>query len=395
MKPGTASIGNWVSSLNHRQYFYFVIISKEGILKFINAFFYKNFHQPDHPFKENNFFNLIHQNDRELFKRAVTGCSEGSRPLPVEIRIKNGHYHWIKWEVNYVKNPRSEAENYFCLGYEIPKEKKPEDYEPCEESSPEMINGPHPGVLLSKEKKLELELIENLGNQLVQQKLNQQKSTAEAIIQAQEEERSRIGCELHDNVNQMLSTAQLYLNLLNPGNENFDEIRKKSRETVMLAIEEIRKLSKTLVMPNLKSEGLVSSINELIADLRIANPFVITFTHCGCHEIELIGQNRKINLFRIIQEQIKNIIKYSKAKNVNIDLKCNEDPGSWGNPSQVRMQIQDDGIGFDPNVTRKGLGLTNIYERTQLLNGKVILRTSPGKGCSLIVNIPIGSKKWY
>ncbi|MDP4247309.1 MAG: ATP-binding protein, partial [Bacteroidota bacterium] len=76
-----------------------------------------------------------------------------------------------------------------------------------------------------------------------------------------------------------------------------------------------------------------------------------------------------------------NIIKYSKAKNVVIDLHCDE--------VQLRMEIADDGRGFDPKATRRGLGLSNIYERTSLYNGNVILDAAPGKGCTLIVNIPV------
>ena len=223
--------------------------------------------------------------------------------------------------------------------------------------------------------------IKNLENKLIEQKLKQQKGIAEAIIQAQEEERRRIGCELHDNINQLLSTAQLYVNLLDCDIENFSEIKQKSRETINLAIDEIRKLSREMAMPNFNDDGLVTSIQSIVDDLTFTCPFEIRFTHGKNCNIESIGQHKKLTLFRIVQEQIKNILKYSEAKHVAIKLDCQ--------PNQLRLEIKDDGKGFDAKNTRRGLGLSNIYERTKLYNGKVVLNTAPGEGCILIVNMPV------
>ena len=96
--------------------------------------------------------------------------------------------------------------------------------------------------------------------------------------------------------------------------------------------------------------------------------------------IESLDFNIKVTLFRIIQEQIKNIIKYSHAKNVLLKLSATQ--------RRVHLLIEDDGIGFDAGQTRRGIGLSNIYERTSLYNGKVDLRTQPGKGCSIKITIP-------
>jgi PAS domain S-box-containing protein len=226
--------------------------------------------------------------------------------------------------------------------------------------------------------------IKKLETQLLDQKLKQQKGIAEAIIQAQEEERTRIGHELHDNVNQILSTAQLYVSLLDPEKDNFSEIKKKSMETILLGIEEIRILSKEMVIPTLRGDGLLGSINSIVDELHFIDMFNISFTHSKKCDVESLSKNKKITLYRIIQEQVKNIVKYSKAKNVAISLDCIN--------SQLRLLIQDDGVGFDSTNTKRGLGLSNIYERTRLDNGKVILKTSPGYGCSLMINIPIDDK---
>jgi PAS domain S-box-containing protein len=232
---------------------------------------------------------------------------------------------------------------------------------------------------ISREKGFEREARE-VEVQLAEHRLKEQKGTAEAIIKAQEQERTRIGHELHDNINQILASGHLYLDVLNKDTENFQEIKDKTKEILQLAIEEVRILSKAMVVPDLKKGGLVASIEDLVKDLRYGDLFEVEFTHAEVSVLEKMGQSKKVTLFRIIQEQTKNIIKYSKAKKVIIELNIDVD--------QIRLEIRDDGVGFDPVNTRKGLGLANIFERTRLYDGNAILGTSPGKGCCIIINIP-------
>jgi PAS domain S-box-containing protein len=223
-----------------------------------------------------------------------------------------------------------------------------------------------------------------LETQLFEEKLKQQKQIAETIIIAQQDERTRIGHELHDNVNQILASAQLYLSMLKPDNEDSLIIKTKTSEAILLSIEEIRKLSKELVMPNLHQQGLIAAINTLISDLNYAGLFTITFDHPETCDVESLSLHKKITLFRIVQEQTKNIIKYSSAKNVHFTLDCTE--------KYFRLSIADDGIGFDPNITRRGIGLSNIYERAKLYNGDVQVITAPGKGCTMEIKIPADMK---
>ncbi|HLY70957.1 MAG TPA: PAS domain S-box protein [Puia sp.] len=219
-----------------------------------------------------------------------------------------------------------------------------------------------------------------LESQLFEEKLKKQKQIAESIIIAQQDERTRIGHELHDNVNQILATAQLYLSMLKADDEDSFVTKTKTSEAIILAIEEIRKLSKELVMPNLHQLGLIAAINTLISDLNYAGLFSIGFDHPDTCDAESLSLHKKITLFRIVQEQTKNIVKYSRAKNVRLTLDCTE--------IYIRLSIADDGIGFDPNTTRRGIGLSNIYERAKLYNGEVNVVTAPGKGCKMEIKIP-------
>lgn len=240
---------------------------------------------------------------------------------------------------------------------------------------------------ISKEKEFEKEahartaLLRELETQLAEHRLTKQKGITEAIIKAQEDERTRIGHELHDNVNQILASGKLYLSALNKEIGDFAEIKEKTTELLNLAIEEVRTLSKEMVLPDLKKGGLIASIDDLVNDLRFSGLFEVNFDHCGTPDLEKMNQSKKVTLFRIIQEQAKNILKYSQAKTVEISLYIHND---W-----VRLEIKDDGVGFDPQKIRRGLGLSNIYERTRLYDGKVRMNAAPAKGCSIIVTIPL------
>ena len=146
----------------------------------------------------------------------------------------------------------------------------------------------------------------------------------------------------------------------------------------MMAIDEIRKLSKELVVPQLQGESLVESIKTLIDDIHLSSGIKVKFTHD--HDNELLTPGKKVTLFRILQEQMKNIICHSKANQVDIYLQCKND--------DTQLVIKDDGVGFNSRQTHQGIGLSNIYERTRFYNGNVDIQSSPGKGCTLAVTIP-------
>ena len=221
--------------------------------------------------------------------------------------------------------------------------------------------------------------IKKLENQLLEEQLKRQIEVSETVIRVQEKERTNIGYELHDNVNQILSTVKLYIDMLTPANKREKEIKGKSLEYIMLAIEDIRKLSKELVVPQLNGNGLIGSIQALIEDIHFSSIIRIKFTHD--QENELLSPGKKITLFRIVQEQLKNILKHSSAKHVEIYLQCKN--------NDVQLTIKDDGVGFNPKQSPRGIGLSNIHERTRFYNGNVDIKTSAGKGCILIVTIPI------
>ena len=220
-----------------------------------------------------------------------------------------------------------------------------------------------------------------LENELNEQRVNRQRQITEAVIEAQEKERTEIGKELHDNVNQILGASNLYINTAMTDEEMRQELLGRSTELVSKAINEIRKISKSLITPGLREIGLIESIEDIIDDMKATKQELQIELDLQNISEEQIEDRRKLTLFRIVQEQLTNIVKHAKATRVLIRLSIE---GVY-----VVLTVADNGVGFEMGRHRKGVGITNIISRAELFNGKVEINTAPGEGCTLTVSIPI------
>jgi signal transduction histidine kinase len=213
-----------------------------------------------------------------------------------------------------------------------------------------------------------------------EEQLSWQKQITEAVILAQEKERTEIGKELHDNVNQILGASNLYLNSAMTDEQMRQELLERSMQLVSNAINEIRKISKSLITPGLGEIGLIESIGDIMDDLKLAkNKMAIDLDLQNISE-EQIEDRRKLTLFRIVQEQLNNIVKHAQATRVLIRLSGEQD--------HIVLTMADNGVGFDVSRHRKGVGITNIISRAEILSGKVEIQSSPGEGCLLTVSLP-------
>lgn len=218
-----------------------------------------------------------------------------------------------------------------------------------------------------------------IKKKMEQELLNQQKAITQATISTQEKERTEISKELHDNVNQVLTTTKLYLDLAFANPELKDELIKKSSKNIINVIKEIRKLSQSLMNPSLEDLGLLDSIADLVENLNATKKIQVSFSHENFDESAL-DENQKLALFRITQEALNNIIKHAGATRTTIQLSFVQ--------YFIRLVIKDNGKGFDSVSVKKGVGLSNIRNRVYLLNGNLTVNTHPGDGCTLIVELP-------
>lgn len=221
--------------------------------------------------------------------------------------------------------------------------------------------------------------LKEYSDQIARERVEHQRNMVRASIESQERERAEIGRELHDNINQILAVTKAYIEASLQEEQLRMELLERSLKNLQTAIQEIRKISKSLVPPVMDQNGLVDSVHDLIENIQLVNPFAIHF-RCEKEYIANVSEQQQLALYRIVQEQFNNIIKHAQAHNVSIDL--------TGNNNYIDLWIKDDGKGFDPKERRKGVGLSNILSRIELFDGKLEVISSKGTGCTLKIHLP-------
>ena len=213
------------------------------------------------------------------------------------------------------------------------------------------------------------------ADRLMREEEKYQRLLTEQMITVQEREREWIGRELHDNVNQVLTTVKLYLEMAS--REESHPLIPRSMQLINSSIIEIRNLSHQLSAPTLGTRSLVDSIYALIETVAPSSQLEFEFDHTGYTTVIM---SQKLALYRILQEQLNNIIKHAQATVVWISLS--------GNDGNVILTVRDNGKGFDTKTRTGGMGINNIISRAKIFGGTVRLESAPQKGCLLTVTIP-------
>lgn len=232
------------------------------------------------------------------------------------------------------------------------------------------------GINISQLTKAKEEL-HRIQQEVLNQQVEEQKKISRAIINAQEKERNFIGREMHDNVNQLLATARLYLGIGAKKNEQIREHVAYPVELLDHAITEIRSLSHKYVVP-LQNVDLHQLILTLMHNLEKTACVKTTLEYKVARPIH--DDELKINLYRILQEQVTNITRHAEATEAFVSVKDKN--------GCICLHIKDNGKGFDPAVKNKGVGLVNILNRINSFNGDMKIKTAPGKGCETKIRIP-------
>jgi len=212
-----------------------------------------------------------------------------------------------------------------------------------------------------------------------QQAKEHHKQITEAVIKAQEKERSVIGLDLHDNINQVLTTVKLQNEMVLEGIADPKAILPRSTAYLQSCINEIRSLSKRLSAPTLGKISLEESVKDLIDSINETSKVKITRQISGLDN-ELLKQDLHIGVYRILQEQLNNVLKHADATEVLVKLERTDD--------KLHLLVTDNGKGFVVQGHKQGIGLVNMQTRAENLNGTFELTTCPGKGCRVKVVLP-------
>jgi two-component system sensor histidine kinase UhpB len=236
----------------------------------------------------------------------------------------------------------------------------------------------------ARRRRSELELRENEA--ALRQVYGQNQDLAGRLINAQEEERTRIARELHDDVSQQLAGVGIMLSGLRrkigrPDSEaDIDRTIMTLQDRTSALAEAIRTLSHQLHPSVLEHVGLVATLRRHCTDVEELYRLSVVFNSVG--RLESLGADVALCLFRVTQEALTNAVRHARAHNIAVDLIAAAD--------HVELRIKDDGIGFVAGErTGRGLGLRSIDERVRLVRGSLSVESQPGHGATLHVRIPL------
>jgi len=218
-----------------------------------------------------------------------------------------------------------------------------------------------------------------LEHRLIEERLNHQREITEAVMTAQGKERAFIGWELQENISQVLAATKIYIKLASTNVSNRKLYLSKSCMMVQNALDEVKKISRPLVIPSAHFIGLYGRIRNFLHDMKEINSTTINFQANDIEE-DFMDEKMQLTIFRIVQEQVANILKHAKAREATISLTREH--------NQVILLISDNGGGCDISKTTKGVGIINIRSRTEAYRGNLSILTKPGEGYELKVALP-------
>ncbi len=207
-----------------------------------------------------------------------------------------------------------------------------------------------------------------------------------AIIKTQEDERHEIGAELHDNVCQLLVVSKLNFGMVKESIKSSKIVLfSQGIEYISMALEEIRNLSHRLAPAFFDESTLEEAFEKLFITFDVEKKFKILLRFDDAVKKYPLPVELQLNLYRILQEQLRNIQKYARADLIEVDLLIFN--------NKLKMTISDDGIGFNVNTVKEGIGLANMKRRAELFSGKFSIDSSRGKGCTVVIDIPLRENK--
>jgi two-component system, NarL family, sensor histidine kinase UhpB len=223
--------------------------------------------------------------------------------------------------------------------------------------------------------------INHLTEVLGASKADNERLQSESISKG-ERERLRLARELHDSLGQSIAAIKaVSVSIGMRTREQMPEIADSAHHIEKIsdtAYASVRNLMSSLRPSVLDELGLTSGLQQMVDDWNIHHESTFCRLRIDC-ALDTLDGEQAINVYRIVQESLNNIAKYAQATDAGISVSGNE---------VLTLAIEDNGIGFDPDTVKKGMGLWNIQDRVNLLKGKFQLVSSPGNGLRLSMEIP-------
>jgi len=212
-------------------------------------------------------------------------------------------------------------------------------------------------------------------SQQYQLELAHQKEVTLQYTSVQESERKRIAELLHDDIGNKLNILSLWIN--NEDSLNNKRSREVIKQQIPALIEATRTISHSLYPVNLEKFGLILTLEALISNVNESLPIQLIVNH----DYQKRPISFEVQIYRIIQEFLSNVIKHAKASNMLIHIRDTE--------TSLALILSDNGVGFDNSILKKGMGLKNIDSRIKSINAFSKWKSKKGNGSRLIIILPI------
>jgi PAS domain S-box-containing protein len=289
------------------------------------------------------FENLIHPDDRERVAELTQELIRTGQPVETEWRAvwPDGSVHWIAGRGQVLMDESGKPSRMLGVNMDITERKR------AEETVSDMTR---------------------------------------KLVEAQEQERSRIGRELHDNVGQRLAILSIALGQLRDKNNLLPEIRDRMQELKQMASDMttgVHALSHELHSSTMEYFGVVSAMRSWCEEYSERYKLEIDFKS---DDVPTLPQDTSLCLFRVLQEALHNAGKYSGVKRIEVQLTKNS--------GEIHLIVSDSGRGFDVEAARqkRGLGLTSMQERVRLVGGTIAIDSNSLAGTTVHVCVPFRAK---
>jgi len=209
-----------------------------------------------------------------------------------------------------------------------------------------------------------------------------QRQRFSAVIEAEENERARVAKDLHDGIGQLLSSAKLSLTAVTlPSNDAQGQLLNNSLQVLDQATQEVRSISHNLMPAALMELGLKEALEDMVLKINESKLLNIKFSIVGIEA--RLHAPIEVAVYRVVQEVINNMMKHSKADQIEINL--------TGIENTLHLSISDNGVGFEKEMITKskGLGWKSVFSRIAMLKGNIEVDTQPGKGTNINIQFAI------
>lgn len=218
-----------------------------------------------------------------------------------------------------------------------------------------------------------------INRQKFEQQIKQQELNGiDAIVDAQEKERAKMAADLHDHLGSKIAALKLLVES-QPETATPESYRDKITNMIDDTYQAVRAMSRNKNFGAVINKGLIPSTQYIANQINQTGVIQVTVNAIGI--TQRLENSKEIQLFRMIQELLTNIIKHAEAKEATVQF--TEDQ------NQLIIMVEDDGLGFEPDKNFDGMGLANLKKRINRINGSLNIDSSPGNGTTVIINVPL------